>query len=236
MAALPMLDVPAGKMILVGRYLSPYTRIVGVSLKLMDFAFVHWPLSTLEDQENIRRFNPLCRIPALICEDGKTLIDSRFIVDYLNERADPSLRLIPLLGDERREVAQCMAIGFGSCEKLVASIYERLRRPPETQYRAWLDQLDRQTLDGILALENMLGERPWFFGRRPSLADVTAIVVYEFLQYMLPELAPADRFPNLSRLSLVVRDVDAFKSTLPQRAKTEIDALQRLSNVSLDSQ
>jgi glutathione S-transferase len=225
--------IPHGQLVLVGGYLSPYTRMVGVSLHLMDMPFVHLPVSTLEDQEVIRRFNPLGRIPTLVCEDGSALIDSLFIIDYLNERADASKRLMPLGGNRRRQIGQLVAIGMGSCEKLVASIYERLRRPPETQYLDWRRQLDRQMIDGMTALETALGSRLWMWGETLTQADVTSVVVFDFLRYMLPDLAPVESFPNLCRLSAQVGDLPAFSATKPQRATTENDAFERLASAGM---
>jgi len=71
-------------MVLVGRYLSPYEDSFGVSAEA-DGILLRSPATLdVEGSEKHPPLQPTVRIPALIGEDGKTLIDSRFIVDYLN--------------------------------------------------------------------------------------------------------------------------------------------------------
>jgi len=50
-------------MILVGQYDSPYVRRVGVSLHLLGLAYQRNTISGFADAEEMRRINPLGRIP-----------------------------------------------------------------------------------------------------------------------------------------------------------------------------
>jgi len=50
-------------MILVGRYMSPFVRRVGITLKTLGLPFEHRSLSTLQDAEVIRQFNPMGKVP-----------------------------------------------------------------------------------------------------------------------------------------------------------------------------
>jgi len=53
---------------LIGRYMSPFVRRVGISLHLLDIPFANEPLSVLTDSLKIREYSPLGRVPALVLD------------------------------------------------------------------------------------------------------------------------------------------------------------------------
>ena len=53
-------------MILIGMFDSPFVRRVAVSMRLLDIPFEHRNWSVGKDQAEIRRFNPLGRVPTLV--------------------------------------------------------------------------------------------------------------------------------------------------------------------------
>lgn len=63
-------------MILIGQYDSPFARRVGNALTICGIPFEHRPWSTLSD---VRAYNPLTRVPALVLDDGDALISQPFI-------------------------------------------------------------------------------------------------------------------------------------------------------------
>ena len=75
-------------MILVGMLDSPYVRRVAISMKLMQIAFEHQPLSVFRTFDQFRAINPVVKAPTLVCDDGAVLMDSTLILDYLEVRAD----------------------------------------------------------------------------------------------------------------------------------------------------
>ena len=102
-------------MILIGRYLSPFVRRVAATMHIYEPPFEHRPFSVVgEDRPKIRDVNPLSRVPALILDDGETLIDSGAILDYLDEQAGPERALTPASGGERRRVLKLMAVAVGA--------------------------------------------------------------------------------------------------------------------------
>ena len=116
-------------MILVGRYLSPFVRRVGVSLNQLGLPFERKILSTATDKAAIEAYNPVGRVPALVLDDGEVLIDSAAILDYLDELAGPAKALTPPHGVERRQVMKIVAVALGTLEKAVGAAYEMSRRP-----------------------------------------------------------------------------------------------------------
>ena len=114
---------------LLGGYGSPFTRRVAITLHLYELPYEHVP--DVRGNGVIEEFNPLGRIPALILDDGKTLIDSAAILDYLDHRVGPRRCLTPLDGEERAHMVSLLALAVGSTEKGVAMLYEIERRPIE---------------------------------------------------------------------------------------------------------
>ncbi|KAA5604687.1 glutathione S-transferase family protein [Roseospira marina] len=189
-------------MILVGRNLSPFTRRVLISMRILDVPFERRELATATQVEAIRAFNPLARVPALELDDGMVLIDSGAILDYLDEQAGPDRALTPSSGVERRRVLRHCALITGAWDKAVAAFYERSRRPAEMVYMPAVEASERQVADGLAAAE---AERPaeggWLLGgERPTQADITAAVALPFLRVVLPHLVPAGRYPRLEAL------------------------------------
>ena len=67
---------------LIGSTTSPFVRKVRVVMaeKKLDYEFVLENVWAAETQ--IQQTNPLGKVPALVMEDGKTMVDSRVIVEF----------------------------------------------------------------------------------------------------------------------------------------------------------
>lgn len=206
-------------MLLIGRDLSPYTRRVAISMALLDLPVDRLPLGTAAQQDEIRAFNPLARVPALRLDDGEVLIESAAILDYLDELAGPERALVPPAGPARRRVRHHCALLTGALDKAVSAYYERTRRPEDKIHWPWVEACERQVVDGLTAAE---AERPdlaggWLLGgERPSQADVTALVTLPFVRLVLPHLAEEGRFPKLEALEARGSAVPGFSETVPQ--------------------
>jgi len=122
-------------MILIGRNLSPFVRRTSVVLRLLKLSYEQKMLSTADDLDKILKSNPVGRVPALVLDDGETLVDSGAIIDHLIEAHDANRTLVPASGAARRAVLRSTAIAHGVMEKGVSSSYERNRRPAEKVYQ-----------------------------------------------------------------------------------------------------
>lgn len=205
-------------MLLIGRDLSPYTRRVAISMAMLDLPVERRHLGTATQQDEIRAFNPLGRVPALQLDDGEVLIESAAILDYLDELAGPDRALVPASGQPRRRVRHHCALLTGALDKAVWAYYERTRRPDDKIHWPWVEACERQVTDGLAAAE---AERPdtaggWLLGGdRPTQADITALVTLPFVRVVLPHLVPAGRFPRLEALEARGPDVPGFAETMP---------------------
>lgn len=189
---------------LIGRYLSPFVRRVGVSLTMLDLPYTLLPLSTASDVEAIRAITPLGRVPALELDDGLVLIDSAAIVDHLDQMVGPERALIPPSGPARTQVLNMVSFAVGACEKTVTAYYERGRRPKEFFWSDWAEDCEKQARGALSLLDDLQaerGEKP-LVGERLTQADITSVVAYDFARIVLPDtLAPANAFPHLAAAS-----------------------------------
>jgi glutathione S-transferase len=189
--------------LVIGRNLSPFTRRVVLSLRLLGLPFERAELGTATQADEIRAFNPLGRVPALRLDDGTVLIESAAILDYLDELVGPERALTPPSGPARRRVLHHCALLTGAMDKAVVAYYERTRRPAERVHMPAVEGNERQVSDGLAAAE---AERPdaeggWLLGgEQPTQADITALVTLPFLRVVLPHLVEAGRYPRLEAL------------------------------------
>lgn len=199
---------------LIGRNLSPFVRRTAVILKLLDLPYEQRGLSTADDAGEIAKINPVVRVPSLVLESGECLIDSNAIIDHLMEVGDPDHGLLPANGAERRAVLHLAAIGHGVMEKAVASSYERGRRPKELVYDKWVEMVDGQTQGGLGALEEAAAGGDYLHGDHLTLADVNAVVAYQFVGIGVRYLLKEEPYPALAALVQRCNELPAFAETV----------------------
>ncbi len=91
-------------MILIGRNMSPFVRRTSTALNILGLRYEQKGLSTADDGAEIRKYNPIQRVPALVLDDGEAIVDSSAIIDHLNEIAPENRRIIPASGYEYRDI------------------------------------------------------------------------------------------------------------------------------------
>jgi len=192
---------------LIGRYDSPYVRRVGVTLHVLGLPFEHLPLSPFSQAAELRRFAPIGRMPALVLDDGETLIESAAILDHLDEIAGPQRALLPARGPERRTALQMLACATAACDKAIAINYER-RRPRERILEAWIERSRSQLAAALSALEAFKLEPP--DARAMRQTAITAACTYAYVQRVEPDAVRAGTHPWLERLSATCEAAPPF--------------------------
>ncbi len=126
-------------MILRSSPTSPFVRKVRIAAEILGLSdrieIVN--ADTLDPADDLRRQNPLGKIPALILDDSDVLFDSRVIVDYLDDLAGSNV-VIPS-GPVRFEALREQALADGLMEAAVLQVYEGRFRPKEQHVQNWLD-------------------------------------------------------------------------------------------------
>lgn len=196
---------------LIGMLDSPFVRRVAITMKAMDLAFEHEPLSVFRDFDAFSAINPTVKAPTLVTDDGTVLIDSTLILDYLDRIVPAERRLLP--DDPAAFLASQRAIGLAlaACEKTVQIVYETTLRPADKQHQPWLDRVRGQLQTAYDLLEDSYARvEDWLVPGRRMQADITAAVAWRFTSSVLPDAVPAARCPALAALSARAEDTPEF--------------------------
>lgn len=200
-------------MILIGMFDSPYVRRVAVSMRLLGIEFEHANWSVGRDLEHIREHNPLGRVPTLVLDDGDSLIDSAAILDYLDELVGNDRALLPVSGQQRRDVLRLIALATGAADKGNSQVYEKIFRPPEKSHRPWTDRCRLQMEAALAELDRCCeARRPsqWLVGEHLTQADITVACVFGYLNEALDLQASGPAYSAISELSACCEALPEF--------------------------
>jgi glutathione S-transferase len=197
--------------ILVGQYDSPFVRRVAISLRTLGFAYEHDTRSVFGNFDEMRRINPLGRIPSLMLDDGEVLIDSSAILDWIDQSVGPERSLVPPSGAARRQVLRRIALATGVIDKAGAAAYEQLIRPAAYRYPEWIERCRTQARGAIATL----AAEPWPHDERLDQAQITTACMIRYLQISGTDLMPPGSYPSLDALSARCEARPQFQATYP---------------------
>jgi glutathione S-transferase len=200
---------------LVGPWISGFTRRTGITIKLLGIPFEHLDLNAYTQKEEVRRYSPMGKVPALVLDDGEVLVDSPGIIDVLYEMAGPGKALIPPSGAQRLKALQLIGIGLNIYPKLTA-LYDESQRPANYRLQSAIEGFAEQAVIGLKLLEAEARDG-WLVNDKLSQADVMAVVCYQGASmFVIPDHVNAKNFPRLAALTERAMKIDAFASTLPR--------------------
>ncbi|SIT40585.1 Maleylacetoacetate isomerase [Paraburkholderia ribeironis] len=157
--------------------------------------------------------NPHGRIPSLMLDDGRVLIQSPAILEYLEE-CHQQPPLLPVAPEDRATVrAICAIIGCDIHPLNNVSILRVLRAAghDEDFVQAWIR---RWIEENFRVIEGMVGDRGFCFGDAPTLADV----------YLIPQVynarrfdTPMEAFPKICKIEQNCCSLPAFAKASPEQ-------------------
>ena len=209
------------KLIIFGSPNSPYlrkTRIVAAEKNISVEFHAHspWTKDSLASTHN-----PLGKIPVLILEDGRTLYDSRVIVEYL-DTLNASPRLIPAEDTARISVKRWEALADGVCDAAVA-IFMELQYPAGEHRTTFLERQKKKVIRGLSVVAEDLGSRDWCMGSGYTLADAALISALEYLEFRVPEVVDWRAIhPNLAAYAERIGARPSAKLTAPPRRGEQV--------------
>ncbi|MBI5331904.1 MAG: glutathione S-transferase [Betaproteobacteria bacterium] len=198
---------------LIGSLTSPFVRKVRIvaSEKHIDYDFVldiPW-----NEDTRVPEFNPLGKVPVWVMDDGKTLMDSRVIVEYL-DGVSPAGHVLPKDARQRINVKRWEALADGVTDAAAAIFLER-KRPARQQDPKWIERQMGKIRAGLAAMSGDLGMQTWCTGEFFTLADICLGCCLGYLEFRFPEYDWRREQPNLSELYDRLMQRQAFKDTVP---------------------
>ena len=198
-------------LVLVGQLDSPFVRRVAATMTQYGLSFDRHNLSVFGDRAEVMRLNPLGKVPALILDDGETLIESALIIDYLDELADAESVLTPKTGPLRRQILRIAAIASGISERAVQLRSETVRRPINLQSPEFIEAYIASIRASLDFLERSI-EREWSCGDAPTHADFAITAGLGHLTARVDEFSDLSTWPKLSATREAGEKLEAFRA------------------------
>lgn len=162
------------------------------------------PLSEIND---LKLINPLGKIPALVLEDNRVLIDSPVICEYL-DLLGRGPNLIPASGDERFHVLTRQATADGIMDAAFNLVMEH-RRPAGEQSSAWIRRWTEAILRTIQSLAPSQSKYSF------DLGDIAVACALGYLNFRLPEIDWRKDAPELAAWEANVKTRPSLVKTAP---------------------
>ena len=159
---------------LIGLLDSPFVRRVAVTLYEHNVAFQLRPLSVYKPQ--IEETNILMTAPMLILADGRRLIDSRAICDYLDRQYSHAGQH-PIDANMLLEDEQCLALMILACEKVGQLWREVVYRDEQFRVPAIIERMRSQIRRSLVAAD------AFDFSRRSMRVRLFAAITVEFVSH-----------------------------------------------------
>ena len=192
---------------------SPYARKVRITLAEKGIPFELVTEVPWDSTSATPRYNPLEKLPVLLLEDGGSVYESRFILEWIEAR-HPAPPMLPEDVDARLFARQVEVVVDGVCDALVALFWER-NRDPDKQSEAWKARQMRKVDGGMRALAGWAGEREFVVGERFGLADVATGTVCRYLDVRFPAYPWRQVHPALSAYSDRMERRPSFAGSVP---------------------
>ncbi len=204
----PLFEVRA-PVILIGQYDSPFVRRVGIALTLYEMPFEHRTWSAFKDADRLRELNPLCRVPALVLDDGTVLADSHAMLDHLDGLVPADRAMFPRAEPERHRALRVATLATGLGDKAVSLFYEFRMHSEVSQM--WADRCRAQILSTLAVLEAECPAAGYWFGGRIGHADIAIATVLRFVVEAHPGLFVPGDHPALAAHAARLEALPVFR-------------------------
>jgi glutathione S-transferase len=191
---------------------SPYARKVRIALAEKGLPFellteVPWDSTT-----STPKYNPLEKLPILLLEDGGSIYESSYILQYL-ELKYPDTPLLPPDVDGILAARKLEVLCDGVCDAFVLTFFERGRADGGSA--EWIARQRRKIDGGLREIAKLVGDREWSVGERFGLGDIAVGTLVRYFSVRFPELPWRMLYPNLAALSDRLEQRPSFRDSVP---------------------
>ena len=203
-------------MLLIGYLDSPFVRRLAISMRFLGIEYQHRELSIFRDFEEFRMINPTVKVPTLVLDDGRVLIDSTLIIDYLESQL-AGHSLMPEDADDFVAATQHTGISLVAMEKAAQLIYETSHRPDDRQHQPWIERLEQQLEGAVDLMESAVAAstnagNTWLLGETLTQADISTAVGWRFLLHIDCFRLEPGNYPSLSAFSRRAEALPEFQA------------------------
>lgn len=190
---------------------SPFARKVRIALREKGLPFellteVPWDSTT-----STPKYNPLEKLPVLILEDGSSIYNSSFILQYL-EWTYPRPPLMPADVEGKIAARRLEILCDGVCDAVVLTLFERMRADPSAE---WLSRQRRKIEGGVREMARLIGDRPFAVAEQFGLGDIAVGTAVGYLDVRFSEFDWRGLYPNLAAFSARMETRPSFATSTP---------------------
>lgn len=198
---------------------SPYARKVRIALAEKGLPFellteVPWNADT-----STPKYNPLEKLPVLILDDGETVYESRFILEWL-EVKHPEPPLAPRDPDGLLAAKRLEVLADGVCDAFVLTFFERMR-PEAHRSQPWMDRQIRKIHGGFREIARLVPAEGFCVGGRFTLGDIAVGTLLDYMTVRFPELDWRSRHPHLASYLARISERPSFQGSKPYLQQIE---------------
>lgn len=208
---------PAPRMTLHWSPRSPFVRKVMVAAHELGLAdridCIRTVVRMTQPNADLLPDNPLSKIPTLVLADGRVLIDSAVICEYLDSIAGGGI-LFPPSGAERWRALARHALGNGLLDILILWRNERDKpEPKQTQ-----ELLDSFAVKTRTTLDRLEGDAADLAATRYGIGHIAIGCCLSYLDFRFPDLGWRDGHPLLAAWH------ESFRARPSAQATEAVDA------------
>jgi glutathione S-transferase len=200
---------------LLGSPGSPYARKARIAMieKQVNCEFVADRPS--EPGSQVPKYNPLSKVPVLVLDDGKGMIDSSVIAEYF-DGIGSGAKLIPTEFNARIAVRQWEALGDGIVDAIVALTHDSRYSKTCDASADWYQKQLKKIEGGFAAAERDIGSNEFCFGNAFGLADICVGMALGYMDRAFSGYDWRGKYPGLKRYADKLFARASFAATLPK--------------------
>lgn len=192
---------------------SPYARKIRIALAEKSIPFELHTEVPWNDDTSLPQHNPLEKLPVLILDDGSTIWESSFILEWI-ERKFPAPPLLPPDDDGILAHKRLDALATGVCDAFLLGFFERMR-PEAHRSQPWIDRQMRKVRGGIGEIARVVGDRRFAVRGEFGIADIAVGSMLGYLDVRFPELGWRATHPSLAFYMDGLASRPSFQATTP---------------------
>ena len=192
---------------------SPYARKIRIALAEKSIPFELLTEVPWNPDTTVPQHNPLEKLPVLLLDDGTSVYESSYILEWL-ERRFPAPPLLPPDDDGILAAKKFDVLSNGICDAVILLFFERMR-VAEHRSHPWMDRQLRKVQGGVAELARLIGERRYAVGDTFGLGDIAAGAALGYLEVRFKEFEWRGLYPGLAHYMDGLMQRKSFRDTVP---------------------
>ncbi len=202
---------------LLGSPGSPYARKARIAMLEKNVTCEFVPARAGDPGSPVPQYNPLSKVPVLVLDNGKGMIDSSVIAEYF-DGIGSGAKLIPVEFNARIAVREWEALGDGIVDAIVALTHDSRYADGCDASAAWYQKQLQKIEGGLGKAQTDIGANEFCYGNAFSLGDICIGMALGYLDRAYGSYDWRGKYPGLKRYSEKLFARATFAATLPPKA------------------